>query len=136
MESTGEAGRIHVSARIASTLEAGGGHRLTARAGPVDVKGKGPMETFWLDGPAPGNERCGDAATAAVLAEARRLLAASGGLKEYPGLLFRPPAAAAAAAQAAADVGAAAQAAEAAAEAAATRAAEALEAHQRSLCGR
>lgn len=61
MESTGESGRIHVSKALADALRhadqgshgnAGdhqsGSHRLVAR-GTLDVKGKGPMRTYWLE---------------------------------------------------------------------------------------
>jgi adenylate cyclase len=44
MESHGAVGRIHVSAATAALLQ---GLPLEAR-GPVDVKGKGAMETYWL----------------------------------------------------------------------------------------
>lgn len=47
MESSGEPGRIQVSADTAALL--GAAYRLEAR-GPVEVKGKGEMETFWLVG--------------------------------------------------------------------------------------
>ncbi len=47
LETTSEPGRIHVSDEVASQL--GDGYRLEAR-GLVDLKGKGPTETFFLLG--------------------------------------------------------------------------------------
>lgn len=47
MESSGEAQRIHVSARTAELLHELGGFRLVER-GIVCVKGKGDMRTYWL----------------------------------------------------------------------------------------
>ena len=47
LESTSEPGRIHVSSEVAAQL--GDGYRLEAR-GSVDLKGKGPTETFFLVG--------------------------------------------------------------------------------------
>lgn len=49
MESQGEPGRIHVSADTMRQLESG--FSLQCR-GTIDVKGKGQMETWWLDRPA------------------------------------------------------------------------------------
>eukprot|EP00542_Grammatophora_oceanica_P018487 CAMPEP_0194034754 /NCGR_PEP_ID=MMETSP0009_2-20130614/7177_1 /TAXON_ID=210454 /ORGANISM="Grammatophora oceanica, Strain CCMP 410" /LENGTH=729 /DNA_ID=CAMNT_0038675805 /DNA_START=64 /DNA_END=2250 /DNA_ORIENTATION=+ len=49
MESTGERDRIQVSPATAALLrEAGKEHWLTARGEKIDVKGKGQMDTFWL----------------------------------------------------------------------------------------
>jgi adenylate cyclase len=45
LESTSEPGRIHVSRRFATGL--GEGYRVEPR-GTVELKGKGPTETFWL----------------------------------------------------------------------------------------
>ena len=76
MESSGEAGRIHCSAPLAAALRAGGAHALAPRdGGPVDVRGKGPMETYWLLAADDGNARAGPAAVAEALACARALLA-------------------------------------------------------------
>lgn len=47
MESSGEVGRIHVTTETKSRL--GNAFEL-ARRGPVDIKGKGVMETWWLVG--------------------------------------------------------------------------------------
>jgi adenylate cyclase len=47
MESHGEAGRIHVTKAVADGLERT--HVLEPR-GVIDVKSKGPMETFFLEG--------------------------------------------------------------------------------------
>jgi len=48
MESTGAAGCIHCSGSVAELLRRLGGYALEPR-GEVDVKGKGTMETFWLN---------------------------------------------------------------------------------------
>ncbi|KAK0075159.1 hypothetical protein PV325_007283 [Microctonus aethiopoides] len=48
MESTGEALRIHISFEMKRALEAVGGFRIEHR-GLVDVKGKGLMDTYWLE---------------------------------------------------------------------------------------
>ncbi|OWA52552.1 Atrial natriuretic peptide receptor 2 [Hypsibius exemplaris] len=47
MESHGEAGKIHLSPTTAALLEKIGNYFLSPR-GPITVKGKGSMETFWL----------------------------------------------------------------------------------------
>jgi class 3 adenylate cyclase len=47
MESTGEPGRIHVTARLRDEL--GDRFRFTPR-GELQVKGKGTMRTYFLDG--------------------------------------------------------------------------------------
>ena len=49
LEATAESGRIHVSADVAEALH--GRYRLEPR-GMVELKGKGPTETFYLLGPA------------------------------------------------------------------------------------
>jgi len=49
LEATAQPGRIHVSAEVAEAL--GGRYRLEPR-GTVELKGKGPTETFYLLGPA------------------------------------------------------------------------------------
>uniref|UniRef100_A0A0C9QND4 guanylate cyclase n=1 Tax=Fopius arisanus TaxID=64838 RepID=A0A0C9QND4_9HYME len=48
MESTGEALRIHISLEMKKALEAVGGFKIMHR-GLVDVKGKGLMDTYWLE---------------------------------------------------------------------------------------
>ncbi|MEA2675963.1 MAG: hypothetical protein QOJ81_104 [Chloroflexota bacterium] len=47
MESLGEPGRIHVTPHVADRLK--GAFDLSPR-GEIDVKGKGPMSTWWLEG--------------------------------------------------------------------------------------
>jgi len=48
MESTGEACRIHCSGSVAELLRRIGGYALEPR-GQIEVKGKGSMETMWLN---------------------------------------------------------------------------------------
>ncbi|XP_034946269.1 uncharacterized protein [Chelonus insularis] len=48
MESTGEALRIHISLEMKKALDAVGGFKIQHR-GLVDVKGKGLMDTYWLE---------------------------------------------------------------------------------------
>lgn len=47
LETTSEAGRIHVSADLARRLESG---FVVERRGMIDLKGKGAVETCWLTG--------------------------------------------------------------------------------------
>jgi guanylate cyclase len=54
MESHGVPGRIHLSARAAAAL--GEGFDVQPR-GVIEVKGKGPMQTFFLCGPSPARAR-------------------------------------------------------------------------------
>jgi class 3 adenylate cyclase len=50
MESTGEKNRIQISSTTAELLrEAGKGHWLLPREDLVEAKGKGQMQTFWLN---------------------------------------------------------------------------------------
>ncbi len=51
MESTGEPGRIHVSEAFADALRSAPYHNFTlTERGTIDVKGKGAMMTYWLEG--------------------------------------------------------------------------------------
>ncbi len=51
MESTGEPGRIHVSEAFADALRSAPYHNFTlTERGTIDVKGKGAMKTYWLEG--------------------------------------------------------------------------------------
>ena len=52
MESTGEPGRIQISSETYALL-APHTQYLMAKRGEVDVKGKGRLKTYWLDGIAP-----------------------------------------------------------------------------------
>ena len=47
LESTGETGRIHVSATTAALLA--GVYDVRSR-GEIEIRGKGPMETFFVEG--------------------------------------------------------------------------------------
>ena len=52
MESTGTPGRIQVSDKTALLLKAAGkGDLLTKRADLVEAKGKGKLQTFWVEHP-------------------------------------------------------------------------------------
>jgi len=56
MESLGENGRIQVSQATADLLDfAGKGHWVTPRDHPVQVKGKGLIQTFWVEPKAAAN---------------------------------------------------------------------------------
>ena len=48
LETTSEPGRIHVSADLALRLQAAG--FVVERRGVIELKGKGPTETYWLVG--------------------------------------------------------------------------------------
>ena len=45
----GSASRIHMSEATCNRLEAAGGYNIEPR-GPIEIKGKGLMNTFWLLG--------------------------------------------------------------------------------------
>ncbi|PNF15831.1 hypothetical protein B7P43_G09889 [Cryptotermes secundus] len=49
MESTGEAMHIHISQKTKDSLDLVGGYHMQCR-GPMEVKGKGVMKTYWLLG--------------------------------------------------------------------------------------
>jgi guanylate cyclase 2F len=49
MESTGSSWRIHMSQATCDHLQAAGGYIIDSR-GPIEIKGKGKMETYWLLG--------------------------------------------------------------------------------------
>eukprot|EP00163_Fabomonas_tropica_P033296 TRINITY_DN867_c0_g2_i1.p1 TRINITY_DN867_c0_g2~~TRINITY_DN867_c0_g2_i1.p1 ORF type:complete len:1665 (-),score=276.71 TRINITY_DN867_c0_g2_i1:59-5053(-) len=49
MESTGEPGRIQCTAAVARVLEGAANIRVVKRGG-VDVRGKGELQTYWIDG--------------------------------------------------------------------------------------
>ena len=65
MESTGEAGRIQASASTAEALRAAGASHTLRFRGKVAAKGKGEMETFWLER-GPNEAQSGTAAAAAT----------------------------------------------------------------------
>ena len=44
-------GRIHISSTTAALLKRGQQHMLTPRGSSIEVKGKGIMQSFWLNGP-------------------------------------------------------------------------------------
>ncbi|XP_049284284.1 uncharacterized protein LOC125764274 [Anopheles funestus] len=49
MESTGSSWRIHMSQQTCNLLEKAGGYVIEPR-GPIEIKGKGKMHTYWLLG--------------------------------------------------------------------------------------
>ncbi|XP_055635291.1 uncharacterized protein LOC129775073 isoform X2 [Toxorhynchites rutilus septentrionalis] len=49
MESTGSSWRIHMSQQTCNLLEQAGGYVIEPR-GPIEIKGKGKMHTYWLLG--------------------------------------------------------------------------------------
>ncbi|XP_063708957.1 uncharacterized protein LOC134837507 [Culicoides brevitarsis] len=49
MESTGSSWRIHMSQEVCDLLEEAGGYIIEPR-GPIEIKGKGTMNTYWLLG--------------------------------------------------------------------------------------
>lgn len=49
MESTGSSWRIHMSQETCDLLEKAGGYIIESR-GPIEIKGKGKMNTYWLLG--------------------------------------------------------------------------------------
>lgn len=61
MESNGIAGQIHCSERTAQILMAKGRHVVTCR-GEMEIKGKGLMTTYWLQGATPNNDNSNAAA--------------------------------------------------------------------------
>lgn len=67
MESTGEAGRIQVSAAAAEALRAAGAPHALRYRGKTEAKGKGAMDTYWLErgaGEAEATEEAQDAHSA------------------------------------------------------------------------
>jgi hypothetical protein len=73
MESTSEPGRIHCSSKTRELLETTGKYVFTSR-GEIDVKGKGLMETSWLESSLYMSASPGQADLASVLDKARSLL--------------------------------------------------------------
>lgn len=49
MESTGSSWRIHMSQETCDLLQKAGGYIIESR-GPIEIKGKGKMNTYWLLG--------------------------------------------------------------------------------------
>ena len=50
VESTGERGKIHLSEETADLIiDAGKQHWITARRDKVNAKGKGSLQTYWLE---------------------------------------------------------------------------------------
>ena len=74
MESNGPRGMIHCSEAFAEKVQEGGLHTVGER-GEIEVKGKGVMRTFWLEGAAEGNAVSSQAAIAEVVARCKELLA-------------------------------------------------------------
>jgi guanylate cyclase 2F len=86
MESNGIAGKIHCSAATATLLKNGGKHYLSER-GAIEVKGKGTMNTFWLDKAHEKNMNSNDAAIVRTEVIVQELLETSHNeQKIYPSL--------------------------------------------------
>jgi len=49
MESTGEPGRIQVSGEVAAALKAAGAPHALRYRGKTEAKGKGQLDTYWLE---------------------------------------------------------------------------------------
>lgn len=73
MESNGEAGRIHCSNQTAEILLKQHSHVLESR-GEINVKGKGLMNTFWLQQASDDNEESNDLAIQRIRAKSQELL--------------------------------------------------------------
>jgi len=82
MESTSAAGQIQCSELVADALLADEGHVLEER-GLVEVKGKGPMRTYWLQGGDEGNARCNAEACESALHTAHDLVETVGMQQSY-----------------------------------------------------
>jgi hypothetical protein len=86
MESNGIAGKIHCSSATATLLQKSGKHLLSER-GAIEVKGKGTMNTFWLDKAHEKNMNSNDAAIARTEVIVQELLETShNDQKLYPSL--------------------------------------------------
>jgi CheY-like chemotaxis protein len=86
MESNGIAGKIHTSAATATLLTTGAKH-IVAERGPIEVKGKGIMTTFWLERATDDNNSSNAAAIARTELIVQELLEASHKDKKlYPSL--------------------------------------------------
>ena len=76
MESTGEANRIQVSCAAADALRAAGAPHALLSRGKIAAKGKGELETFWLErGPTepPDAAAAGGGSSAAAAAAEERV---------------------------------------------------------------
>lgn len=73
MESNGEAGRIHCSKETATILMGQHNHVLESR-GEINVKGKGLLNTFWLQHASEENEDSNEEAVKRIRAKARELI--------------------------------------------------------------
>jgi hypothetical protein len=87
MESNGAAGRIHCSEAVMLQLQSTGMYVFSPR-GPIDVKGKGVMRTYWLEGPVDEKHpRIGRDALRVLSEEVRGLLQNSPSTVRYDALL-------------------------------------------------
>ena len=72
MESNGEPGRIHISSSTMKLIE--GYHFGTTSRGAIPIKGKGEMETFFVENGCATNDRCNDAAIDRIITTLKRIL--------------------------------------------------------------
>jgi len=89
MESTGEADRIQCSGSTADVLLAKGMHILEER-GPVKVKGKGCMNTYWIVGGTKANKHTSAAFVDFALTRAQTLAEGVPREHTYSKLMRRP----------------------------------------------
>lgn len=73
MESNGEVGRVHISAATAVALDPWSDYFVLHKREAINVKGKGPMETYWLEA-SPTNPVINEIAIQNIKAEAAQIL--------------------------------------------------------------
>lgn len=76
MESNGEPGRIHISGRTAEILKNDPSCKfVVTERGEIQIKGKGLMTTYWIDGAMEDNDVCNQAAVESIQSTLERMLA-------------------------------------------------------------
>lgn len=75
MESNGEPGKIHISGATASILQNDPSCKfIVAERGEIQIKGKGAMTTYWIDGATEDNVVCNEAAVHSIQSTLQRML--------------------------------------------------------------